>query len=69
MAFATISDALRELRRGAMIIVADDEDRENESDLTMAAEKVTPDESSMRSREHPIKLRILRSPGPLPQQK
>jgi 3,4-dihydroxy 2-butanone 4-phosphate synthase/GTP cyclohydrolase II len=42
MAFATISDALRELRRGAMIIVADDEDRENESDLTMAADGVSP---------------------------
>ena len=42
MAFATISDALRELRHGAMIIVADDEDRENESDLTMAADGVSP---------------------------
>jgi 3,4-dihydroxy 2-butanone 4-phosphate synthase/GTP cyclohydrolase II len=42
MAFATISDALRELRRGAMIIVADDEERENERDLTMAADGVSP---------------------------
>jgi 3,4-dihydroxy 2-butanone 4-phosphate synthase/GTP cyclohydrolase II len=42
MAFAAIYDALRELRRGAMIVVADDEDRENESDLTMAADGVTP---------------------------
>src|SRR5579863_6416924 len=42
MAFATISDALRELGSGAMIIVADDEERENESDLTMAADCVSP---------------------------
>ena len=42
MAFATIHDALRELRRGAMIIVADDENRENESDLTIAADAATP---------------------------
>jgi len=42
MGFAAINDALRELRRGAMIIVADDEDRENESDITMAADGVSP---------------------------
>lgn len=42
MAFAPVHDALHELRRGAMIIVADDEDRENESDLTIAADAVTP---------------------------
>src|SRR5476651_176221 len=42
MAFATINDALCELRRGAMIVVADGEDRENESDITMAAENVSP---------------------------
>ncbi|HEY5095311.1 MAG TPA: 3,4-dihydroxy-2-butanone-4-phosphate synthase [Candidatus Eremiobacteraceae bacterium] len=42
MAFAAIHDALCELRRGAMIIVADDEDRENESDITMAADGVSP---------------------------
>jgi 3,4-dihydroxy 2-butanone 4-phosphate synthase/GTP cyclohydrolase II len=42
MAFGAIHDALYELRRGAMIIVADGEDRENESDLTMAADAVTP---------------------------
>jgi 3,4-dihydroxy-2-butanone 4-phosphate synthase len=42
MGFATIHDALWELRRGAMIVVADDEERENESDLTMAADGVSP---------------------------
>jgi 3,4-dihydroxy-2-butanone 4-phosphate synthase/GTP cyclohydrolase II len=41
--FATIDDAVRELRAGRMIVVVDDEDRENEGDLTMAAEMVTPE--------------------------
>jgi 3,4-dihydroxy-2-butanone 4-phosphate synthase/GTP cyclohydrolase II len=41
--FATIDDAIRELRAGRMIVVVDDEDRENEGDLTMAAEMVTPE--------------------------
>lgn len=35
--------ALGEIRRGGMVILVDDEDRENEGDLTMAAEKVTPE--------------------------
>ncbi len=41
MALSTIEDALEQLRRGGMIIVVDDEDRENEGDLIMAAEDVT----------------------------
>jgi 3,4-dihydroxy 2-butanone 4-phosphate synthase/GTP cyclohydrolase II len=40
--FAPIEDAVEAIRRGEMVIVVDDEDRENEGDLTMAAEKVTP---------------------------
>src|SRR5262249_1336288 len=36
-------EALRRIRRGEMVLVVDDEDRENEGDLTMAAEWVTPD--------------------------
>jgi 3,4-dihydroxy 2-butanone 4-phosphate synthase / GTP cyclohydrolase II len=40
--FAAIEDAVAAIRRGEMVIVVDDEDRENEGDLTMAAEKVTP---------------------------
>ena len=43
MAFATIPEALEELRAGRMIVVVDDEDRENEGDLTVAAEKITPE--------------------------
>lgn len=41
--FISIEEALNELRQGRMIILVDDEDRENEGDLMMAAEKVTPD--------------------------
>jgi 3,4-dihydroxy 2-butanone 4-phosphate synthase/GTP cyclohydrolase II len=41
--FAPIDEAIEALREGRMIIVVDDEDRENEGDLTIAAEKVTPD--------------------------
>ncbi len=43
MAFNTIEEAIKDIRQGKMIIVVDDEDRENEGDLTMAAEKVTPE--------------------------
>jgi 3,4-dihydroxy 2-butanone 4-phosphate synthase / GTP cyclohydrolase II len=41
MALATIDEALAQLRRGGMVVVVDDEDRENEGDLIMAAEDVT----------------------------
>jgi len=41
--FAPIAEAIEAFREGKMIIVVDDEDRENEGDLTVAAEKVTPD--------------------------
>src|SRR5581483_11758422 len=43
MAFATIPEAIEEIRAGRMLIVVDDEDRENEGDLTVAAEKITPE--------------------------
>ena len=42
-AFCDVETALEEIRAGRMIVVIDDEDRENEGDLTMAAEKITPD--------------------------
>jgi 3,4-dihydroxy 2-butanone 4-phosphate synthase/GTP cyclohydrolase II len=41
--FARIEDAVEAFRAGRMVIVVDDEDRENEGDLTIAAEKVTPE--------------------------
>jgi 3,4-dihydroxy 2-butanone 4-phosphate synthase/GTP cyclohydrolase II len=43
MGICSIGEALEDLRQGKMIILVDDEDRENEGDLTMAAEKVTPE--------------------------
>ncbi|TMA91526.1 MAG: 3,4-dihydroxy-2-butanone-4-phosphate synthase [Deltaproteobacteria bacterium] len=42
MPLATIEEAIDEIRRGRMVILMDDKDRENEGDLCMAAEKVTP---------------------------
>jgi 3,4-dihydroxy 2-butanone 4-phosphate synthase / GTP cyclohydrolase II len=41
--FAPIPEAIEEIRRGRMVIVVDDADRENEGDLIMAAERVTPE--------------------------
>jgi 3,4-dihydroxy 2-butanone 4-phosphate synthase/GTP cyclohydrolase II len=41
--FADVPSAIEEIRAGRMIVVVDDEDRENEGDLTLAAEKVTPE--------------------------
>ena len=41
--FCDVPTALQEIRAGRMIVVVDDEDRENEGDLTMAAEKITPE--------------------------
>jgi 3,4-dihydroxy 2-butanone 4-phosphate synthase / GTP cyclohydrolase II len=42
MSLATIEEAIEAIRRGEMVILMDDKDRENEGDLCMAAEKVTP---------------------------
>jgi 3,4-dihydroxy 2-butanone 4-phosphate synthase/GTP cyclohydrolase II len=41
--FVSIDEAIQELRAGHMIVVVDDDDRENEGDLTMAAEMITPE--------------------------
>jgi len=41
--FAGIEEAIEEIRQGRMLLVTDDEDRENEGDLLMAADKVTPE--------------------------
>jgi 3,4-dihydroxy 2-butanone 4-phosphate synthase / GTP cyclohydrolase II len=41
--FSTVDEAVATIRKGGMVIVVDDEDRENEGDLTIAAEKVTPE--------------------------
>ena len=48
--FAPIDQAVAAIREGRMVIVVDDEDRENEGDLTIAAEKVTPDAINFMAR-------------------
>ncbi len=48
--FARIEDAVDAFRDGRMVIVVDDEDRENEGDLTIAAEKVTPEAINFMAR-------------------
>jgi len=48
--FSRIEDAVEAIRRGRMVIVVDDEDRENEGDLTIAAEKITPEAVNFMAR-------------------
>ena len=50
LAFTDVPGALEEIRSGRMIIVVDDEDRENEGDLTLAAEFVTPEAINFMAR-------------------
>ncbi|HEX5953046.1 MAG TPA: 3,4-dihydroxy-2-butanone-4-phosphate synthase [Rhodanobacteraceae bacterium] len=51
MAFATIPDLLDEIAAGRMVVMLDDEDRENEGDLIMAAGKVRPEDINFMARE------------------
>lgn len=48
--FASVEDAVASIRDGKMVIVVDDEDRENEGDLTIAAEKITPEAINFMAR-------------------
>ena len=48
--FADVEDAVEEIRAGRMVVVVDDEDRENEGDLTLAAEFVTPEAINFMAR-------------------
>jgi 3,4-dihydroxy 2-butanone 4-phosphate synthase / GTP cyclohydrolase II len=48
--FASIEEAIDVIRAGRMVVVVDDEDRENEGDLTIAAEKVTPEAINFMAR-------------------
>ena len=49
--FATIEEAIEEIRAGRMVVVCDGEDRENEGDLVMAADMVTPEAINFMARE------------------
>jgi 3,4-dihydroxy 2-butanone 4-phosphate synthase/GTP cyclohydrolase II len=48
--FASIEEAIEEIRQGRMVVIVDDEDRENEGDLAIAAEKVTPEHINFMAR-------------------
>ena len=48
--FASIEEAVEAIRTGRMVVVVDDESRENEGDLTMAASKVTPEAINFMAR-------------------
>src|SRR5215213_9859461 len=50
MPFATVEEAAELYRRGEVVIIVDDEDRENEGDLCLAAEKVTPEAINFMAR-------------------
>jgi len=49
--FCDVESAIEDIRAGRMLVVVDDEDRENEGDLTLAAEKVTPEAINFMARE------------------
>ncbi len=49
--FASIEEAIEEIRQGRMVVVCDDEDRENEGDLTMAAQFATPEAINFMAKE------------------
>src|SRR5262245_56859811 len=49
--FATVEEALEEIRAAHMVVVCDDEDRENEGDLTMAAQFATPEAINFMAKE------------------
>jgi 3,4-dihydroxy 2-butanone 4-phosphate synthase / GTP cyclohydrolase II len=49
--FSTIEDAIEDVRQGKMVVVVDDENRENEGDLTMAAQFVTPEAINFMRKE------------------
>ncbi|HEY7074088.1 MAG TPA: bifunctional 3,4-dihydroxy-2-butanone-4-phosphate synthase/GTP cyclohydrolase II [Solirubrobacteraceae bacterium] len=51
MTFASIPEALEEMKAGRMVVVCDDEDRENEGDLTMAAQFATPEAINFMAKE------------------
>jgi 3,4-dihydroxy 2-butanone 4-phosphate synthase/GTP cyclohydrolase II len=50
-AFATIDEAIEDIRQGKMVVVCDDENRENEGDLTMAAQFITPEAINFMAKE------------------
>ena len=62
--FSPIPEILDDLRDGKMIILVDDEDRENEGDLVCAAETVTPEGEAESENSGPAKLKTNEPPSP-----
>src|SRR5260221_8687830 len=63
MPFASISEAIEDFRAGRMLVVVDDEDRENEGDVTGDAEKVIPDIINLIAQHAPGMIVLLLTPG------
>ena len=65
---ATVEEAIEEFRAGRFLVVVDDEDRENEGDLILPAEFVTPDAINFMAREARglicIPMTVVRKVGP-----
>ena len=59
--FNTVEEALRAIAAGEMVVVVDDDDRENEGDLIMAASKATPDQVAFMIRHT---LSLIHTPSP-----
>src|SRR4029079_7713112 len=60
--FSRIEEALGAIRAGRMVIVVDDADRENEGDLTIAAEKITPEAINFMARHGRVLICLSMTP-------
>src|SRR5262249_22615313 len=63
IAFATIEEAIDDLRQGRMVVVVDDENRENEGDLTLAAQFATPEAINFMAKEGRGLICLALTPG------
>jgi 3,4-dihydroxy 2-butanone 4-phosphate synthase / GTP cyclohydrolase II len=62
-AFATVEEAIEDVRQGKMVVVCDDEDRENEGDLTLAAQFATPEAINFMAKEGRGLICLALTPG------
>jgi len=60
MALSTILEAIEDIKAGKFIIIVDDENRENEGDLAIAAEKITPDAINFMAQEKEVHAFFLK---------
>jgi 3,4-dihydroxy 2-butanone 4-phosphate synthase / GTP cyclohydrolase II len=61
--FATVEEAIEDVRQGKMVVVCDDEDRENEGDLTLAAQFATPEAINFMAKEGRGLICLALTPG------